>query len=149
MIKNVIYLSLLLTTSIYSKDYEVNRNGNVNVNVIDRQVIVNGEVVETIPEDQPIDIKVDNLGVKVNDKSIKSNVGEEVHAGISEDAIGANVGDDIGVKIDKNSINANVEGISVGLGNIIGNILEDKDDKEEKKRKKKSDFFDGDPFFSE
>jgi len=122
MLKNInlILLSIATLSSIQAKDYEVDKNGNVNLNIVDRKVIVNGKVVRTISKGEPI----------------KANIGKDLGAKIDGDNISANVGA-IGAKIENDNIN-------VDIGSILKStekIRNSKDTKEEK------DFFDGDSFF--
>jgi len=166
---------LLSTTVIGSlfADSVVERNGNVNVSVIDRKVIVNGKVVKTIPEGKPVDISVENgkvkvggeeiegvstssrgdIGARVDGRSVGANVGN-IGASIDGDKIGANIGRDIGAKIDGDSISANVGGISASIsgdsikaniGGIISSAIKRRKDRDSKKDN--SDFFGGDEFF--
>jgi|GEM_PF-6914469 len=174
MKREIIWLLIgsAVVNTVFAKDNVVERNGNVNVNVIDRKVIVNGKVVKTIPEGEPVDISVENGKVKVGGKEIKGVNGnsrgrtrvngrsiganvDNIGATIDGDKIGANIGNDIGAKIDGDSISANIGGISASIngdkinaniGGIISSAIggrgKDKDSK-----KDDSDFFDGDDFF--
>jgi hypothetical protein len=65
---DILLLILVSTVTLQAKDYEVDRNGNVNVNVIDRQVIVNGKVVRTLGKGERI---------KINRNGVKASVGAD------------------------------------------------------------------------
>jgi len=117
MLKNInlILLSIVTLTFIQAKDYEVDKNGNVNLNIIDRKVIVNGKVVRTIPKGEPI----------------KATVGD-TSASIHKDRLNANIGGDIGARIDGDNMSANVGGIvvkikndniSIDIGSIINSAI--------------------------
>ncbi len=124
MIKNVNLLfavSLLMTYVSFaqSKDYATDKNGNVNVNIIDRKVIVDDKVVRTIPEGEPIKAEVGDIGAEVNGDDVSANIGG------------------IGAEIKGDSISVNVGGV---LNQALKNI-NSKDDKDEKEFFK-GDFFD-------
>jgi hypothetical protein len=163
-----IFLGTAVIGTLFASD-NIERNGNVNVNVIDRKVIVNGKVVKTIPKGEPIDINLENGEVRVGGKKVNSSnsrnnrmderdgIGADIGnigASIDGDKIGANIGRDIGAKIDGDSISANVGGISASIdgdkikaniGSIINSAIKRRKDRGDKKDD--SDFFDGDDFF--
>jgi hypothetical protein len=128
---------MVTLTSIQAKDYEVDKNGNVNVNVIDRKVIVNGKVVRTIPKGEPIKVNVGSNSASIDKDKLNANVGKDIGAKIDGDNMSAKVGG-IGAKINGNSIGVNIGGI---LNNALKNRNRKKDDKDD-------DFFNGDPFFA-
>jgi len=164
----------LLSTTVISTlfaETKVERSGNVNVNVIDRKVIVNGKVVKTIPEGEPVSVNVENGKVKVNGEVVErvgnssSNIGASINGGsiganvgdvgakIDGNKIGASIGNGIGASINGDSISANVGGISASIDgdNIranIGGILNSAIKRRKNRDKSKdSDFFGGDDFF--
>jgi uncharacterized protein (UPF0335 family) len=141
MLKKIDFILLSLATLVFAqaKDYEVDKNGNVNINVIDRKVIVNGKVVRTIPKDEPIEVKVENTGASIDKDKLKANVGKDIGAKIDGDNISANVGD-IGAKIEGGAI-------SVNIGSILKKRKKDKDEKKEEDDFFGGDFFGGDSFF--
>jgi len=138
MLKKIDFILLSIATLSFAqaKDYEVDKNGNVNVNIVDRKVIVNDKVVRTIPKGEPIKVKVGSTGASVDKDKLKANVGKNIGVKIDGDNMSANVG----------GIGANINGDNIGVD--IGSVLKtakklqnSKDTKEEK------DFFDGDSFF--
>ncbi len=110
---------LICGTLLGAQEQVVERNGNLNVNVIDRKVIVNDKVVKTIPEGEPISVEGGGMG-----------------ADIDGDKIGAKIGD-MGVKIDGDSIGVNVGSLLKGA---LKNI--NSEDSKEEKEFFKGDFFD-------
>ena len=142
MLKNInfILLSLATISSLYAKDYEVDKNGNTNVNIIDRKVIVNGKVVKTIPKGEPIKANVGNIGASIDDRGGKDNlnahVGNNIGASIKGDSMSANVGG-IGAKIDGDNI-------SVDVGSVLKTAQKLRNSKDTKAER---DFFKGDDFF--
>lgn len=138
MLKKIdfILLSLATITSTQAKDYEIDKNGNVNVNIVDRKVIVNDKVVRTIPKNQPVKVNVGNTGASIDKDRLKANVGKDIGAKIDGDNLSANVGG-IGAKIEGDTI-------KVDIGSILQSaekIRNSKDTKEER------EFFKGDSFF--
>ena len=138
MLKKIdfILLSLATITSTQAKDYEIDKNGNVNVNIVDRKVIVNDKVVRTIPKNQPIKVNVGNTGASIDKDRLKANVGKDIGAKIDGDNMSANVGG-IGAKIENDNI-------KVDIGSVLNSakkLRNSKDTKEER------DFFKGDSFF--
>ncbi len=142
MLKNItlIVISIATLGSLYAKDYEVDKNGNVNLNIIDRKVIVNGKVVKRIPKGEPIKANVGNIGASIDDRggrdNLNAHVGKNIGASIKGDSLSANVGG-IRAKIDGDNI-------SVDIGSLLNTaqkLRNSKDTKEEK------DFFKGDDFF--
>lgn len=89
-----IALISLIATSLDAREYEYDRDGNVNVNIIDREVSVNGEQVGIISSVERV------------------SVGDEYDVGIDEDDVidvemeegEITVGDD--VSIDSDTINS-------------------------------------------
>ena len=142
MLKNInfILISLATMSSLYAKDYQVDKNGNTNINIIDRKVIVNGKVVKTIPKGEPIKVNVGNIGASIDDRGGKDNlnahVGRNIGATIKGDSISANVGG-IGAKIDGDNI-------SVDIGSVLKTAQRVRNSKDTKAER---DFFDGDDFF--
>jgi hypothetical protein len=136
MLKNFILLSLATVTAIQAKDYEIDKNGNVNVNIVDRKVIVNDKVVRTIPKNQPVKVHVGETEASIDKDKLKANVGKDIGAKIDGDNLSANVGG-IGAKIEGDTI-------KVDIGSILQSaekIRNSKDTKEER------EFFKGDSFF--
>jgi len=138
MLKKIdfILLSLATITSTQAKDYEIDKNGNVNVNIVDRKVIVNDKVVRTIPKNQPVKVNVGNTGASIDKDRLKANVGKDIGAKIDGDNMSANVGG-IGAKIENDNI-------KVDIGSVLNSakkLRNSKDTKEER------DFFKGDSFF--
>jgi hypothetical protein len=138
MLKKIdfILLSLATITSTQAKDYEIDKNGNVNVNIVDRKVIVNDKVVRTIPKNQPVKVNVGNTGASIDKDRLKANVGKDIGAKIDGDNMSANVGE-IGAKIENDNI-------KVDIGSVLNSakkLRNSKDTKEER------DFFKGDSFF--
>ena len=141
MLKNInlILLSMITLTSIQAKDYEVDKNGNVNLNIIDRKVIVNGKVVRTIPKGEPIKATVENNSASIHKDKLNANVGKDIGAKIDGDNIRANVGG-ITAKIGN-------ENISINIGSLLNSVIKLKNNKDTKKEEK--DFFGGDSFFDD
>jgi hypothetical protein len=138
MLKKIdfILLALATITSTQAKDYEIDKNGNVNVNIVDRKVIVNDKVVRTIPKNQPVKVNVGNTGASIDKDRLKANVGKDIGAKIDGDNMSANVGG-IGAKIENDNI-------KVDIGSVLNSakkLRNSKDTKEER------DFFKGDSFF--
>jgi len=118
----LVLISMVFTTLVASaKDYTVDRSGNLNVNVIDRQVIVNDKVVGTVDEGEPITINGGSVGAKVDGENITANVG------------------DVGAKIEGDSISINIGGI---LKKALNNINSEESDDEK-------NFFKGNDFFKD
>ncbi|MCK4441027.1 MAG: hypothetical protein KAU90_03415 [Sulfurovaceae bacterium] len=115
----------------------MDKNGNVNINIIDRKVIVNGKVVKTIPKGEPINITVGNTDTSIDKGKMKANVGKNIGAKIDNDSLSANVG----------GIHANINGdsMNINIGSIVNDALKNRN---RKKDDKDDDFFDGDPFFA-
>jgi hypothetical protein len=87
---------LTSTSLLNAKEYPRDRNGNVNVNIIDGVVVANDRVESVIRQDETISIDVDgdtyeDYGVSVDDDEISVDIG---HGGI-----GINVDDEISVDI--------------------------------------------------
>jgi len=140
MLKNInlILLSIVTLTSIQAKDYEVDKNGNVNVNIIDRKVIVNGKVVRTIPKGEPINANIGNSSASIHKDRLKANVGRDIGARIDGNNMSANVGG-IGAKIENDNI-------SIDIGSILKSAIKIRNSKD---KKEKDDFFKGDSFFDD
>jgi len=141
MLKNInlILLSIVTLTSIQAKDYEVDKNGNVNLNIIDRKVIVNGKVVRTIPKGEPITASIGETSASIDKDRLSANVGKDIGAKIDGDNISANIGG-IGAKIENDNI-------SVDIGSILKSAIKIRNSK--KDTKEKDDFFKGDSFFDD
>ncbi|MCK4441879.1 MAG: hypothetical protein KAU90_07710 [Sulfurovaceae bacterium] len=139
---NLILLSMVTISSIQAKDYQADKNGNVNVNIVDRKVIVGNKVVRTIPKGEAIKADVGRSSASIDKDKLKANVGKDIGAKIDGENISANVGG-ISAKI-------NGENISVNIGSILTNALKNRNSKDDKEHKnnKDDDFFHGDPFFS-
>jgi len=178
MLSRVIWLFLSTTAFglLVAGESVIDRSGNLNVNVIDGKVIVNGKVVKRVPKGEPVDITVENGRVFVGGEEIKGvgrssnsssrinttvskdRVGADIGdigAHIDKDSIGAHVGENIGAKIDKSGMSANVGGISASIsgdviraniGSILGSVLNRKKSSKDTKDKD-DDFFGGDEFF--
>ncbi len=140
MLKNLILLSLATISSLYAKDYEVDKNGNTNINIIDRKVIVNGKVVKTVPKGEPVKVKIGNIGASIDDRGGKDNLnahlGNNIGASINGDSMSANVGG-IGAKIDGDNM-------SVDIGSLLRRAQKLRNSKDTKAER---DFFEGDDFF--
>ncbi|MCH9739780.1 MAG: hypothetical protein K0U38_02925, partial [Epsilonproteobacteria bacterium] len=104
---------LLFTLVIEAREYPTDKNGNVNVNVIDRQVIVNDKVVDVLEPGEPIEVDVDDIGVDLDDEKIGVDV---------EDDVSVRMGRDIAVDVD-DEISVNLG----GLGDFVGSIIGDDD----------------------
>jgi len=133
---NLILLSIVTLTSIQAKDYEVDKNGNINVNIIDRKVIVNGKVVRTIPKGEPIKATVGNTSASIHKDRLNANVDKDIGARIDGDNMSANVGG-IGVKIENDNI-------SIDIGSVLESAIKIRNRKDTKEEK---DFFESDSFF--
>jgi hypothetical protein len=107
-----------------AKEYPRDRNGNVNVNIIDGVVIVNDRVESVVRQDETISIDVDDdsyedYGVSVDD---------EVDIQVESEGYGISVDDDeISVDIGHGGIGINVDDeISIGIGGLdIGSLIMD------------------------
>jgi hypothetical protein len=131
-----VLLFLAIFSSLQAKDYEIDKNGNINVNIVDRKVMVNDKVVRTIPKDKPVNVTIGNTNASINKDRLKANVGRNIGAKIDDDKMSANIGG-IGAKIDGDNI-------SVDIGTLLNNAIKNRNDDKEKD----DNFFDGDPFFS-
>ncbi len=138
MLKKIdfILLSIATLSFIQAKDYEIDKNGNINVNIVDRKVIVNDKVVRTIPKGEPVKVNIGSTGASIDKDKLKANVGKDIGAKIDGDNMSANVGG-IGAKIEGDSIGVNIGSVL----KTAKKIQNSKDTKEEK------DFFNGDDFF--
>ena len=59
----LIYIGILIVSSISfveAKEYTRDKNGNLNINIIDRVVTVNNRVVRVINPNEPISIDIDD-----------------------------------------------------------------------------------------
>jgi hypothetical protein len=132
MLKRVCYaivsISIVIVNFTEAKDYEVDKSGNVNVNIIDGKVIVNGKVVKSIPDGEAINISINSKGEVVENNKTEAN--------IKKDIVSANVGD-ISVKIDGDKI-------SVDIASVINSAKKNQNSKD---TKEEEDFFKGDDFF--
>jgi hypothetical protein len=114
---------LTSTSLLNAKEYPRDRNGNVNVNIIDGVVIANDRVESVIRQDETIPIDVDgdtyeDYGVSVDDEV--DIQGDSAGYGISVDD------DEISVDIGHGGIGINVDDeISVDIGGLldIGSLI--------------------------
>ena len=63
-----IALISLLFTSLDAREYEHDRNGNLNINIIDRDVIINNEPVGTISSVERISVDEYEIGIDEHDE---------------------------------------------------------------------------------
>ncbi len=116
---------ILISISLLdAKEYSIDRNGNVNVNIIDGVVIDNNIVQSVVRQDETVSIDVDddsykNYGVSVDD---------EVYVQVDSEGYGISVdNDEISVDIEDGGIGINVDDeISIGIGSLdVGTLIMD------------------------
>ncbi len=114
-IKKTISLSLLLlsTTLINAQEYHADKNGNVNINIIDKKIMVNDKVVGRVKPNEPTVVNVDDVGVNLDREHIGVGVGDDVGVNLDRGQIGVGVGDDVGVNLDRGHV-------GVGVGDDVG-----------------------------
>ncbi len=129
-IKKTISLSLLLLSTILlnAQEYHADKNGNVNINIIDKKIMVNDKVVGRVKPNEPTVVNVDDVGVNLDREHIGVGVGDDVGVNLDRGHIGVQTGDDVSVKVDKdvkvkvgNDVSVNVG----GLGRLIGSMMGD------------------------
>ena len=79
----------LFVTSLDAREYEYDRNGNVNINIIDRDVIINNEQVGIISSVERISVDEYEIGID-----------EYAEIGVEMEELEVIVGDDVSIDID-------------------------------------------------
>jgi hypothetical protein len=114
---------LTSTSLLNAKEYPRDRNGNVNVNIIDGVVVANDRVESVIHQDETISIDVD--GDTYEDYGV--SVDDEVDIQVDSAGYGISVdNDEISVDIGHGGIGINVDDeISVDIGGLldIGSLI--------------------------
>ena len=114
---------LTSTSLLNAKEYPRDRNGNVNVNIIDGVVVANDRVESVIRQDETISIDVD--GDTYEDYGV--SVDDEVDIQVDSAGYGISVdNDEISVDIGHGGIGINVDDeISVDIGGLldIGSLI--------------------------
>ena len=85
-----------------AKEYPRDKNGNVNVNIIDGVVIDNNRVQSVVRQGETVSVDVDDeMDIEVESEGYGISVdNEEISVDIGDEGIGINVGDEISVGID-------------------------------------------------
>ncbi len=107
-----------------AKEYPRDRNGNVNVNIIDGVVVDNNRVQSVVRQGETVSVDVD--GDNYEDYGV--SVDDEVDIQVDSEGYGISVDDDeISVDIGHEGIGINVDDeISVGIGGLdIGSLIMD------------------------
>ncbi|HHH19718.1 MAG TPA: hypothetical protein ENK86_04330 [Campylobacterales bacterium] len=115
MQRTVLVLALLgMTLSGNAREFPADEHGNVNVNVIDRQVIVNDQVVDTLEPGEAI--SVGNIDVDMDDDAMESDLDHEIEVDLDDDEISVDMGEE-GISVDVD------DEISVDMKGLIGDLI--------------------------
>ena len=107
-----------------AKEYPGDRNGNLNVNIIDGVVVDNNRVQSVVRQGETVSVDVD--GDSYEDYGV--SVDDEVDIQVDSEGYGISVDDDeISVDIGHGGIGINVDDeISIGIGGLdIGSLIMD------------------------
>ena len=89
----LIYIGILIVSSISfveAKEYTRDKNGNLNINIIDRVVTVNNRVVRVINPNEPISIDIDDDDMDDELDSIDNIRDDDMIIRVDDISIGAN-----------------------------------------------------------
>ena len=111
-------MTLLMVSigSLDAREYSGDKNGNVNVNIVDRVVTVNDEVVGVVRSGEGVSVNVDDIDVDMGRDGYGVNIDDDMDMRMGDDGFGIDVDDEVSVST-KHGIKVDDE-ISIGRGGI-------------------------------